>query len=57
MDEEEKLDWTPDIRLFVEEKLEQGMSLDEVDTLLTDEGEYDPDDVTTVINEYRNRSE
>ena len=54
-DEDDKLDWTPDIRVIVEEKLEQGMTLDEIEELLADEGEYDPDDVTTVINEYRNR--
>jgi hypothetical protein len=55
--DDEKLDWTPDIRLIVEEKLEQGMTLDEIDELLTSEGEFDADDVTTVLTEYRNRAE
>ena len=55
--DDEKLDWTPDIRLFVDEKLEQGLSLEEIDELLNDESEFDPDDITTVINEYRNRED
>lgn len=55
--DDEKLDWTPDIRAMVEEKLEQGMTLDEIDELLTSEGEFDRDDVTTVLDEYRNRAE
>lgn len=54
-DEDDKLDWTPDIRMLVEEKLEQGLNLEEIDELLMREAEFDPDDVTTVINEYRNR--
>jgi hypothetical protein len=55
MDEDEKLDWTPDIRAIVEEKLNQGMVLDEIEDMLNDSGEWDADDVTTVITEYRNK--
>jgi hypothetical protein len=52
-DENEKLDRTPDIRAVVEEKLEQGLSLEEIGELRTSEGEFHSDDVTAVIDEYR----
>jgi hypothetical protein len=55
--DDDKLDWTPDIRAIVEEKLEQGMTLDEVENALNDSGEFNAYDVTTVLNEYRNRAE
>lgn len=55
--DDERLDWTPDIRMLVEEKLDQGLSLEEIDELLMREAEFNPDDVTTVINEYRNRED
>jgi len=52
--DDDKQDYTPDIRRLVDKRLAAGETIDEVERALLDDDQWDQDDVITVITEYHN---